>query len=63
MCVLALALYPPRLSRDVAYRALFESNRTWLLSTFIIMLSLDLVVSGMRDQGVPEIVFVVYLGH
>ena len=63
MYVLALALYPPRLSRDVDYRALFESNRTWLLSTFIIMLVLDLAVTAFRDQGIPEMFFIAYLGH
>jgi hypothetical protein len=63
MYVLALALYPPRLARDVDYRTLFESNRTWLLATFIIMLLLDLVVTGIRDEAVPETFFIVYLGH
>lgn len=34
MYVLALALYPPRLSKDVDYRVMIETNRTWFLSTF-----------------------------
>jgi hypothetical protein len=60
---LALALYPPRLSKDVDYRELFEANRTWFLSTFTIMCLLDLVVTSLRDQGMPELFYMVYVGH
>jgi len=63
MYVLALALYPPRLSKDVDYRVMFEANRTWFLSTFIVWLLLDIIVTGMRDQGIPELFFLAYLGH
>jgi len=63
MYVLALGLYPPRLSKDVDYRVMIETNRTWFLSTFIVMLSLDIVVTGMRDQGMPELFFLAYVGH
>ena len=63
MHVLALALYPPRLSKDVDYRVMIETNRTCFLSTFIVMLSLDIVVTGMRDQGMPELFFLAYVGH
>jgi hypothetical protein len=61
--VLALALYPPRLSRNVDYREMFETNRTWFLSTLIIMLSLDIIVTGMRDQAMPGLFFLAYVGH
>ncbi len=27
------------------------------------MLSLDIVVTGMRDQGMPELFFLAYVGH
>ena len=60
---LALALYPPRLSKDVDYREMFEANRTWFLSTFTIMCLLDLVVSFMREQGMPELYYLAYVGH
>jgi hypothetical protein len=61
--VLALALYPPRLSRDVDYRELFESNRTWFLSTFTIMCVLDLIVTFMREQAIPELTYIAFVGH
>ncbi len=63
MYVLALSSYPPRLSKEVDYRVMIETNRTWFLSTFIDMLSLDIVVTGMRDQGMPELFFLAYVGH
>ena len=63
MYVMALALYPPRLSETVDYREMFETNRTWILSTFVIWLLLDIVVTSMRDQSVPEAFFLAYLGH
>jgi len=61
--VLALALYPPRLSKDVDYRELFEANRTWFLSTFTIMIVLDLIVTVMRDQAIPEPHYIAFVGH
>lgn len=61
--VLALALYPPRLPDSVNYRELFEGNRTWFLSTFTIMCLLDLVVSSIRDQGIPELFYIAFVGH
>jgi len=60
---LALALYPPRLSRDVDYRELFEANRTWFLSTFTTMCLLDLLVSFLRDQGTTELYYIAYVSH
>ena len=38
MYVLALALYPPDVPRDVDYRDLFEKNRTWFLATWTVFL-------------------------
>jgi hypothetical protein len=61
--VLALALYPPRLPEDVNYRELFEANRTWFLSTFTIMCLLDLLVTAMRENGVPETHYILFVGH
>jgi hypothetical protein len=61
--VLALALYPPRLSKDVDYRQLFESNRTWFLSTFTIMCVLDLIVTSIRERGLPEPTYIAFVGH
>jgi hypothetical protein len=63
MYVMALALYPPRLSNDVDYRAVFEANRTWFLSTFTIFTLLDLVVTFMREQTMPETFYVAFVGH
>jgi len=63
MYVLALALYPPRLPQDVDYRALFEANRTWFLATFTTMLVLDIAVTAIRDQRMPDTFFLVYVGH
>ncbi len=61
--VMALALYPPRLSKDVDYRAMFEANRTWFLSTFTIMCLLDLIVTFMREQAIPEMFYIAFVGH
>ncbi len=61
--VMALALYPPRLSKDVDYRAMFEANRTWFLSTFTIMCLLDLIVTFMREQAIPELFYIAFVGH
>lgn len=63
MYVLALALYPPRLPEDVNYREMFESNRTWFLSTWTIMCLLDLLVTGMREEGLPDTGYIVFVGH
>lgn len=60
---LALTLYPPRLSKNVDYRAMFETNRTWFLSTFTIMCLLDLTVTFIRDQAVPELSYTAFVGH
>ena len=63
MYVLALALYPPHLPENVDYRAMFEANRTWFLSTFVIMTLLDLVVTSIREQGMPELFYIAFVGH
>jgi hypothetical protein len=63
MYILALALYPPRLPDDVDYRALFEANRTWFLSTFVVMCLLDLAVTATRDHAVPELSYIFFVGH
>lgn len=63
MYALALALYPPRLSKDVDYRALFEANRTWFLATFTIMCLLDLTVTYQREQGMPQTFYIAFVGH
>lgn len=60
---LALALYPPRLPDDVNYRTMFETNRTWFLSTFTAMCLLDITVTILREQGLPEIYYLIYVGH
>ena len=61
--VMALALYPPSLSKDVDYRAMFEANRTWFLATFTAMCILDLMVSYTRDLGVLDFTYMAFVGH
>lgn len=61
--MLALALYPPGRSKDVGYRAIFESNRSWFLSTFAIMCLLDLMVTYIREKGMPEPTYIAFVGH
>ena len=63
MYILALALYPPHLPEDVNYRELFESNRTWFLSTFVIMCLLDILVTYMRENEIPELMYLAFVGH
>ena len=63
MYVLALALYPPHLPEDVSYRGLFESNRTWFLSTFVAMCLLDILVTTMREDALPELFYIAFVGH
>ena len=63
MYVLALAFYPPDVPKDVDYRELFSSNRTWFLSTWTIMCLLDLIVSAMREGGIPELTYIAFVGH
>lgn len=63
MYVMALALYPPGRSGDTDYRAMFEANRTWFLATFTVMCLLDLLVTYLREQGVPEPTYIAFVGH
>jgi hypothetical protein len=63
MYAMALALYPPRLSRDVDYGALFEANRTWFLSTFTVFCLLDILITFMREQAIPELLYTAFVGH
>ena len=63
MYVLALALFPPRLPEDVDYRVMFETNRTWFLSTFVAFCALDILVTGLREQSMPEGFFIAFVGH
>ena len=63
MYVLALALYPPNLPKDVNYRDMFEANRTWFLSTWVIMCCLDLLVTFMRENAIPELFYLAFVGH
>lgn len=63
MYVMALALYPPGRSKDVRYRTIFENNRTWFLSTVAIMCLLDLTVTFQREQGMPELTYISFVGH
>lgn len=63
MYVMALALYPPRLGKDVDYRQMFEANRTWFLATFTSMCLLDLLVTYMREQAIPELTYLAFVGH
>ena len=63
MYILVVALYPPRLAESVDYREMFESNRTWFLSVFVIWLILDIIVTAMRDQSMPATFYMAYVGH
>lgn len=63
MYVMALALYPPGRSKDMSYRVMFENNRTWFLSTLGIMCLLDLTVTYMREQEIPEPTYIAFVGH
>lgn len=63
MYVMALALYPPGRFEDVSYRILFETNRTWFFATFAIMCLFDLVVTFMRDQAIPDLGYLAFVGH
>ena len=63
MYVMALALYPPGRSRDTGYRALFEANRTWFLASFTVMCLLDLLVTYIREQRMPEPTYIAFVGH
>lgn len=63
MYVLALALYPPDVPKDVDYRQLFESNRTWFLSTWTLMCVFDMIVTYMREDGWPDTFYITFVGH
>lgn len=63
MYVMALALYPPHQSDSVNYREIYEANRTWFLSAFMASLLLDLAVTYMRDQTLPDLIYTSYIGH
>ena len=63
MYILALALYPPGRFDDVNYRTLFETNRTWFLTTFTSMCLFDLLVTFMRDQATPDPGYLAFVGH
>lgn len=63
MYILALALFPPRLPKDVDYRVMFETNRTWFLSTFVAFCGLDILVTALREQSIPELYFIAFVGH
>ena len=60
---LSLALYPPGLSRGADYRRLFVDNRTWFLTTFTVMCLLDILVTTMRDQQLPDPFYLGFVGH
>ena len=60
---MAVALYPARLPENVSYRILFEDNRSWFLVTFSGMCLLDISVTAIRDDGMPDLVFLVFVGH
>ena len=63
MYVLALALYPPDIRKDVDYRQLFDTNRTWFLSTWTLMCIFDLIVTAMREGGWPDSTYIMFVGH
>ena len=42
---------------------MFEANRTWFPSVFVIWILLDIVVTALRDQTIPETFLLAYLGH
>ena len=60
---LAVALYPPGLAKGADYKSLFVENRTWFLATFTIMCLLDILVTAVRDRGVPEPFYLFFVGH
>jgi hypothetical protein len=61
--MMALALYPPGLSEETDYRELFAENRTWFLATFTVMAVLDLLVTTLRDDRIPELYYLAFVGH
>ena len=63
MYVMVVALYPPRLSEQINYRELIHNNRTWFMTTFIVMCLLDLITTAIRDQAIPELYYLAFVGH
>lgn len=61
MYLMTVALYPADVSSNTDYREVFESNRTWLLMTFIVMASLDYVVSLIRDSFAFDPLYTAYI--
>ena len=61
--LLAPALYPHRESQDIDYRLSFVANRTWFLSIWAVMCVLDLVVTTIRDQALPETYYFLFVAH
>jgi hypothetical protein len=60
---MAVALYPTRLREGISYRELFENNRTWFLVTFSIMCLLDITVTIVREGGLPDFQYLLFVGH
>jgi hypothetical protein len=63
MYMLAVILYPPNMPQEVNYRALFEQNRSWFLATFTVMCLLDILVTTQRENRLPELFYLLFVGH
>ncbi len=63
MYMLTVILYPPNLAENANYREVFEQNRNWFLISFSVMCLLDMLVSGLRDGGIPDTFYLGFVGH
>ncbi len=63
MYMMAIALYPPGISENADYRKLFDQNRSWLLSTFATFVLLDILITFIREQGPPDLLYLGFVGH
>ena len=62
MYMMAVALYPES-GQESGARERFASNRTWLLTTFLAFLVLDIGITWIRDAAIPSLGFLIYVGH
>lgn len=61
MYIMTVALYPAEIDKHTDYKKVFEANRTWLLSTFMVMAILDYVVSLIRDGYIVDLLYTGYI--
>ena len=61
--MLAPALYPHRESKDIDYRQSFVANRSWFLSIWAVMCAVDLITTGIREHGMPELHYIAFVSH